>query len=198
MRRCRGPRVRQVSAGLSNHDEGMPLHDLEPVYEQHVKEHRYTVCKPIWETYRVTQKYTVCKPVYEQHVKEHRYTVCKPVLSVLPGAGLLDDLQADLRAAREGTSLHGLQAGVQEYQVPVKWTTYQAGIHAAREGRAATRSASRCSRNIRCRSSGRRIKPEYTQHVKEHRYTVCKPVYQEYQVPVKWTTCKPIYETACA
>src|SRR5262249_47178621 len=53
-----------------------------PVYEQHVREHRYTVQRAVWQDYQVPVKWTTYRPVYEQHVRNVPVTtyrtVCEP------------------------------------------------------------------------------------------------------------------------
>src|SRR5438034_3949575 len=52
-----------------------------PVYEQHVREHRYTVCKPCWQEYQVPQYWTTCRS--EEHTSElqsHSDLVCRLLL----------------------------------------------------------------------------------------------------------------------
>ena len=51
----------------------------KPVYEQHVMQRCYTVCKPCYQDYQVPVHYCTYRPVYEQHVAQRCYTVCKPV-----------------------------------------------------------------------------------------------------------------------
>jgi hypothetical protein len=57
----------------------VPYTTCRPVYEQHCREHRYTVHRPVVQCYQVAVPYTTCRPVYEHHTREHRYTVHRPV-----------------------------------------------------------------------------------------------------------------------
>src|SRR5262249_17980922 len=48
-------------------------------FQHHVREHRYTVCRPVVQCYQVPVTYTVCKPVYETHCRQERYCTYRPV-----------------------------------------------------------------------------------------------------------------------
>src|SRR5262249_1821680 len=58
-----------------------PIHycTYRPVYQHHVRECRYTVCRPIWQEYQVPVRYCTYRPVYEQHVSCVPVTCYRPV-----------------------------------------------------------------------------------------------------------------------
>ena len=84
------------------------MDDVSAVYEQHCREHCYTVYKPVWQEYQVPVKWTTYKPVYQQHDATSTVHGLQAVLAGVPGAGEVLHLPAGVPAAsaRSARPLH--------------------------------------------------------------------------------------------
>ena len=103
-------------------------------------------------------------------------------------------LQAGLRTARLRTALHGLQAGVRGLRRGPQVHRLPHGVPSSTSPSAATPSASRSTRNTKCRCitapTGRSTSSTWPSAATPS----ASRCYQEYEVPVSYCTCKPVYE----